>query len=78
MAYGETRIDIAAITPSGISQFGELATPMQTLSTFSVDKNDLGNVNADWSAFFNQDTLVVQHISLQGKLSDMHLDLLAQ
>jgi hypothetical protein len=78
MAFGETRIDIVTITPNGISKFGELSTSIQMHSTFSVDRGTLDGVSPDWPTFFDQDTLVVQHWSFQGKLSDMRLDLRAR
>jgi hypothetical protein len=75
MARGKTRIDLALITRHGISHFEETSTPIRIESTSVVEKARLGEI-LDASFFPDQDALVIQHISLEGELSEMRRDIL--
>ena len=71
MARGKTRIDLALITRHVISHFEETNTPIRIESTSVIEKDQLKEIVGDASLFSDQDAVVIQHISLEGELSDM-------
>ena len=78
MAKGRTRIDLALITRHGISQFEETSTPIRVESTSVVEKARLGEILGDAAVFSDQDAVVIQHVSLEGELSDMQRDIVGR
>lgn len=77
MGTGRTQIDLLVITPHGLTRFNPTSTPATVISTYEIDTAALASVKADWPRLLGSPTAVVQHIRLEGLLSEMQLDFTA-
>ncbi len=77
LGSGRTQIDLLVITPHGVKGLRPTNTPMTVMSTFEVETASLGKVRADWPQLLGLETAIVQHIRMDGLLSEMQLDLLS-
>jgi len=74
LASGRTQIDLLVITPHGVNGLRPTSTPITVMSTSEVETASLGKVRTDWPQFLRVETAIVQHIRMEGWLSEMRLD----